>query len=334
MATALVTGATGLVGSHVVERLAAEGWQVRSLVRDPRRAAWLSAMGSSLSEGDVLDATSFTQAASDCDVIVHAAALVTGRGAWQEFRRMNVDGTLNAITAAERAGARLVQVSSVAVYGARGRYRSQPTSEEVPLHPVAADNHYGRSKRESEQLVMQAHADGRIWATAVRPDVVYGPRDRQFIPRFGRLLDRGIMPLFGAGTNTLAIVQAANVADGIVRAAAIERAGGRSYNLANDFDVTVRDFVRLAAEGLGRRVRTVRIPARVGRLAIGMAAAVLRATRGASFAAQTRSSFDFLARDNPFTSQRAHTELGWAPPVSPEVGIPEAFAWWKRQGSV
>ncbi len=180
---------------------------------------------------------------------------------------------------------------------------------------------------------MDAHAAGRIWATAVRPDVIYGPRDRQFVPRIARLLSRGVMPIFGAGDNTLAIVHAANVADGIRRAACTDYAGGRVYNLANDYDITLREFIRLAAHGLGRRVRTIRLPAPVGRTMIAALAAGLRVTRGPSLAAQIRSSFAFMTRNNPFTSERARAELGWAPPVTPDAGIPEAFAWWKTYTS-
>ena len=86
---------------------------------------------------------------------------------------------------------------------------------------------YARSKRESEELVMEAQRAGRLWATAVRPVVIYGTHDRQFVPRLARMLRRGFAPLIGGGRTTLAIVHAANVADGMVRAAAHDGAGGR-----------------------------------------------------------------------------------------------------------
>src|SRR5262249_957357 len=157
---------------------------------------------------------------------------------------LNIDGTENAIAAAESSGARLLHLSSVAVYGSEGRYRGPglKTDEDTPLGPLRETAYYARSKRESERMVLDAHAAGRIWATAVRPDVIYGRRDRQFVPRIGRLLQRGFAPLIGGGTSTLAIVHVANVADGAVRAALHAGAGGRAYNLANDYDVTVRQF--------------------------------------------------------------------------------------------
>src|SRR5690349_2474264 len=129
MPTALVTGATGLVGSHVAEGLVARGWNVAALVRDPSSAAWLASAGVELRRGDVLDAPSFDAAARGADVVFHTAAAITPRGGWEAYRRPKVDGTSNAVAAAERTGARLLQLSSVAVYGPSARYGDEKTSE-------------------------------------------------------------------------------------------------------------------------------------------------------------------------------------------------------------
>lgn len=243
---------------------------------------------------------------------------------------MNVEGTRNAIDAAERSGARLVQVSSVAVYGTGARYRESPTDENTPLAPLRPGNHYGRSKRESEQLVLEAHESGRIWSTAVRPPVIYGRRDRQFVPRVARLLRYGVMPLIGGGRSILAVVHAANVADGIARAAVAENAGGRAYNLTNDSDITVAEFIRLAALGLEQRVRTVPVALSAAKAAVAAFAWIAAKARGSSFGAQTRATLDYLTRDNPFTSERARHELGWEPRMRPEIGVPEAFRWYRE----
>lgn len=333
MRTALVTGATGLVGTHVVQRLQHDGWDVRALVRDVARAQSLRDVGVQLAAGDVLDAASVASAAIGCQVLFHAAAAVTPRGGWDAFRRPNVEGTRHVIAAAERAGARLVHVSSVAVYGnaVRREDASIRTSEDAVLLPLPDDAFYARSKRESEGLVLGAHAEGRIWATAVRPDVIYGRHDRQFVPRIARLLRLGVGPLVGGGRSTLAIVHAENVADGIVRAATSDAAGGRTYNLANDFDVSVADFFRLAAEGMGIGMRLVPVPYVVAGAAMAVFKTVAPLLFGSAFNAVSAASLDFLSRDNPFTSDRARRELGWSPHVRPEVGIPDAFQWCARE---
>lgn len=330
MPTALVTGATGLVGAHIVERLLADGWSVRALVRDAGRAGWLSRLDVAAVTGDALNQPSFVRAAAGCDHVFHCAATITAQGTWRDYQQVNVEGTRNAIAAASRAKARLLHLSSVAVYGP-GRWAAPgaKTDESSSLDaPIPDEAFYARSKRESERLVMTAHEAGRVWATAVRPSVVYGPRDRQFVPRIGRLLLRGFAPVIGGGATTLAVVHASNVAQGALLAATTDVAGGRAYNLANDFDVTAAEFFRLAAEGLGRPVRLLPIPGAIARLGIlGVRlAAPLFPSRALAVAAA--SSVDFLGRDNPFSSERARQELGWVPDVSHEWGVPDAFRWW------
>jgi nucleoside-diphosphate-sugar epimerase len=327
---ALVTGATGQVGAYLVERLAADGWHVRALVRAPVTAAWLEPLGATLIGGDIMDRARLAAAAEECDAIFHAAALITSEGDWPLFDAANVEGTRNAIAAAESSRARLVHVSSVAVYGGAARYRSTPTDEDTPLAPLTEGAFYARSKREADLLVLNAHAAGRIWGCAVRPDVIYGRYDRQFVPRAARIMKRGYFPVFGGGRAVMAIVHAAAVADGAVRAVETEVAGGRAYNLANDYDVTVSDFVRLAAIGLGRHVMRLPVPLALARAGFHGAAAGLRFAKREALGRDLLSALDFMSRDNPFSSERARRELGWAPAVRPEAGIPEAFRWWKE----
>jgi len=329
---ALVTGATGLVGSHIVERLLRDGIEVVALTRGDDAAKAAAALGAVPVRGDVLDAASFARAARGCDVVFHTAAAITPRGGWEAFRGLNVDGTRNAIAAASAAHARLLHLSSVAVYGTSSRYGDahRVIDEDFPLEPLADRMFYARSKRESEQLVLAAQRAGGVWATAVRPCVIYGRRDRQFVPRVARLLSRGIAPVIGAGTARFSVVHAANVADGAVLAARTEAANGRAYNLANDFDVTVADFFRLGARGLGRGVRLAHIPEAPARALLRVATSALRVFGSDRLSALSDDSLGFLTRDNPFSSERARRELGWQPVVTPERGVPDAFAWWAR----
>lgn len=332
MPFALVTGATGLVGSHLVERLTSDGWRVRALVRDPVRAAWLSALGAELHTGDVLDAHSLTRGAAGCEAIFHTAAAITPRGGWAAFERPNVQGTRNVIDAAARSGARLSHLSSVAVYGPWARYDSGgPTTETAALGPLPEAAYYARSKRDSEALVLDAHRSGEVWATAIRPCVIYGTRDRQFVPRLARALRLGIAPVLGDGSNTLSVVHAANVADAAVRAVRVAAAGGKAYNAANDFDVSVAQFFRLASVGLRRSVKLLRVPRFVANVTVRLAGGVAELAGRSSAALAMGAVLDFFSRDNPFSSDLARRELGWSPAMRPEEGIPAAFAWAARR---
>jgi nucleoside-diphosphate-sugar epimerase len=324
-----VTGATGMLGSRIVERLVGEGWGVRALVRNGARASWLEALGAKILPGDLTDPGSLRTAAAGCGAVFNAAAAIGPGGDHEGFRRVNVSGTEHVVAAAGAAGARLVHVSSTSVFG-RERYRAAPTDESVPLPELPAEDAYGRSKQEAERRVLDAHARGRVWAAVVRPPVMYGPRDRQFAPRVGPVLERGIFPLIGGGRTTLSLVHADAVADGAIRAATTDRAAGRVYHLTNDFDVTTADFVRFAARGLGRRVVAPRVPLVVGRAAFRLLAIGLVAAGRCDLAPHAAGLLHMLTRDNPFTSERARSELAWAPRIRPSEGLAEAFSWWKE----
>lgn len=326
MKTALVTGAAGMLGAHIVELLAVGGWNVRAFVRNASSSGWLEALGGRPVQGDLTDKISVRRAAQGCDAIFHAGAAVGSGGAWQTYHAANVVGTAHVVEAAAD-GARLVQVSSTAVYGGE-RYQSQPTDETLPLPLLPDHDTYGRSKQDAERLVLEAADKGRVWATVVRPPVMYGRGDRQFVPRIGPVFLRGVFPLIDGGGARLPIVSARAVADGAVRAAGADAACGRVYLLANDTPVTVADLVAFAAEGLGRRVRTPRLSLATSRMAFGVLRAALRLAGRRDLAAHATGTLRMLTRDNPFTSARAFRELSWAPCTDPSRDLPEAFRWW------
>jgi nucleoside-diphosphate-sugar epimerase len=178
---------------------------------------------------------------------------------------------------------------------------------------------------------MRAHMEGRIWGTAIRPAVVYGRRDRQFVPRMAMLMKRGAIPLLRGGRSTMAVVHAANVAEGAVLAATSDIAGGKAYNLANDFDVTVRQFFDLGGQGLGRRPLWIPMPLWAAKGALRGFKWAARFVSGGRLSGVASSAIDFISQDNPFSSERARRELGWAPSVRPEVAVPDAFRWWSEQ---
>ncbi|MCK5713728.1 MAG: SDR family NAD(P)-dependent oxidoreductase, partial [Hyphomicrobiaceae bacterium] len=114
----LVTGGTGLVGSHVVERLVRRGDSVVALVRSSEGRALVERLGAESALGAVEDAASWAQL-GEVDAVVHAAAIVAESVPWERYHAVNVLGTRHAVDAAARSGARLVHISSIAVYGRR-----------------------------------------------------------------------------------------------------------------------------------------------------------------------------------------------------------------------
>lgn len=330
MRRALVTGSTGMLGSYLVEHLVTGGWEVRGLVRDPSSRGAVEALGAQAVVADVTRLDAMRAAAAGCHAIFHAAAVIGPGRDRAAFAAGNVRGAEHVVAAAEGAGSRLVHVSSTAVFG-RDRYGGAAVDESAALPALPARDAYGRSKQEAERVVLGAHAAGRIWAAVVRPPVMYGKRDRQFVPRVAPLLERGLFPLVGEGTARLPLVHARSVAEGAARAADTDVAGGRVYHLTDDFAVTAAEVVDHAARGLGRRVRALRLPPGVARVAVHALRIGLVIGGRADLARHAGGLLDMLSRDNPFSSERARRELGWSPTLRPSEGLPEAFQWWTEQ---
>ena len=328
MRRALVTGATGMLGSYLVQRLIDGGYGVRALARDPERAQWLRDAGADVVQGELADARALMAAADGCAFVVHAAAAIGPQSDWESFRIGNVQGTENVVNACAESGARLVHVSSTAVYG-DSRYEMAPVSESATLPQLADADAYGRSKQKAERVVMDEQASGRVWAAIVRPPVMYGERDRQFIPRIAAVMTHGIFPLCGGGETTLPVVHANAVAEGAILAAQNDAANGGIYNLTTDFPLTVARLVSLASIGLSRRIRAPVLSLGSSRLFFRALELALRAIGRGDLAAHANGTLEMLTRDNPFSSARARHELQWSPTIPSEIGVPDAFRWWK-----
>jgi len=323
--TVLVTGAAGLVGTHVLEALRARGERPRALVREHARAI-VESFGAEPIIGDVTDAVTWDRATRGVSTIVHAAALVVTRDSFEEFTRVNVGGTRLALEAARRSGARLIHVSSVAVYGRTEVYAAgkDGVTEEYPFQPLPPEDFYARTKRAAEQLMQQEAGRHNLSALAIRPNVIYGERDQLFTRRLVANLKRGLLPQIGPGTNHLSCVYAGNVASAIVAAiAAPARPGFRAYNVTRDAPppLTQREFFATFAAALGRRPRPIRVP--VGLVGFGIAAwsALLKVIFPGRYAGLGSAAMSFILGDNPYTTERIRAELGWTPPFDTRTAI-------------
>lgn len=325
-----LTGGTGLIGSHVAERLRGRGDEVLALVRPSSDATYLSSLGCSLVEGDLEDPVPELAARMiGCDAVVHAAAKVFERGARGDFLAANVQGTESALRAAGQSAPRVIHLSSVAVYSG---VRPDPVLSEDcwtradPARQAA----YAASKHLSERAAWTLHDEGVIRLTTVRPSVVYGERDRAAAPIMIRYARLPLVPLPGGGRARLPLVYAGNVALGVVAALDRDVSVGRAYNLALDHAVTGREMVRLLAGALGRRRPVLPVPMAPLR---GLAAVVDTVARALPLVPRTdlRRAVRSLVRDNPYDSTRARLELGWTNLMSHQEAVRRTVAWWRSR---
>ena len=306
--TVLVTGGRGLVGSHVIEALRAVGEDVRAF------------------DGDVTDPLAWRTASDGIRGIVHAAARVAQRLPFAEFERVNVGGTRLAVETARATGALLVHISSVAVFGRTAAFAAGAgaVDEDFPFGPIPEHDFYARTKRLAEAVVRESG----LSAAAIRPNVIYGERDRLFTARVISVLRTGIMPRIGPGTNHLSCVYVGNVAAAIVAALNHPVPGFRAYHVTADAapTLTEREFMGAFAEALGVRVWRIPVPVVVARLGATLWARWLRLRDPAGYAGLGSAAVGFIIGENPYTDARVQQELAWKPPFDTRTGIRRAVA--------
>lgn len=248
----LVTGATGFVGGHLVDRLLARGDVVTAIVRSPARASALAQRGVRLVTTDLSNRAALTDAVRGQDVVYHAAALI-GAPREAELMAVNRDGTANIARAVAAAPLppRVVLISSIAAGGPSRR--GIPKSAAGDDHPVTM---YGRSKLAGEQVLAE-HAPS--WCI-IRAPAVYGPGDRDgFLPLF-KAVRFGLAPMFGDGSMEVSLIHVDDLAEAVVvagTAAALEH----DIFYVNDPVVTTgADLIRRIAALMHRRVLPLPLP--------------------------------------------------------------------------
>jgi nucleoside-diphosphate-sugar epimerase len=303
--TALVTGATGFVGRRLTRRLVDDGWTVRALVRPTGNATGLEALGVHVVRGDLRDGDAVVTAAAGCDAILHLGARTEADGLLtrRDVEEINVGGTDHAATAAARAGARLVAVSSVSVYGRIALRRD--LAEDGPLRP---DSPYGRSKVAAEQLLLRRHHQDGLDVVIVRPATVWGPGAASWRGLFETVRD-GRFRRFGPGDNRHHLVDVDDLVDGLLLASRTAGITGRVYNLAGPEAITLDEWLALIRTHTGgpQAPTAPAWPMRTYRAADGLAVRTL----GRKLPRADRLAL-YLG-DRVFSIVAAEHDLGYAP---------------------
>jgi nucleoside-diphosphate-sugar epimerase len=312
----LVTGGTGFIGAHLLERLAAMGAPVRALVR--RRAAL--PRGVEAAHGDLVTGEGLADAVRDADTVIHLAG-VTKALRSADYYSGNADATRNLARALAGRSVRFVHVSSLAAIGPSPD--GTPVTEHALPHPPVT---YGKSKLEAERAVRELTPD----AVIVRPAVVYGPRDTDVFQLL-KSVSRGIIVEISGGERYFSAIYVKDLVEGILAAVRSPRAPGRDYFLAHPKPLSWRDLSGAAARIMRRvpRVLTIPYPLAVAAGACAEAAARLSGRPGIVSREKIREArFPFWT----CSTARATEELGFTAPTSIEAGLAETLAWYKEAG--
>ena len=318
---ALVTGATGFVGSHLVEALRGNGVEVTALARSPAKAAALVASGVRVVAADLHNAEALAQAVDGQDVVFHVAGVVAARNE-AEFFSANRDGTRNIVAAAAAGGApRFVLVSSLAAGGPAPR--GLPLDGSEPPRPVTA---YGRSKLAAEQAVR----DSSLAWVIVRPPIVYGPRDREVLKLF-RIARLGVAPVFGDGAQELSAVHAADLANALIAAAQSDRARGQTYAACHPEVFTSSEFGRAVGASMGRSVGALRIPAPIGRALLALTETTAKLA-GQPTILTTDKANEFFQPAWTGDPRPLSRDTGWSAAFDLQHGLADTYQWYRRAG--
>lgn len=315
MSLILVTGVGGFIGSHLADRLLADGYDVVGLDNfdnfyDPaiKRRNLRNALNNKrfrLIEGDIRDAETLQRAGEGSDVVVHLAARAGVRPSIRDpllYEDVNIRGTINILDMCRKKGIpRLLFGSSSSVYGVSSKV---PFSEDDPVGcPISP---YAASKRAAELMSFTYHHLYGLSITCLRFFTVYGPRQRpeMAIHKFTRCIDQGQeITLFGDGTSARDYTYVDDIVDGIM-AALHQPAGFEIINLGGSQTTELRELVSLIEDALGKRAKIKRLPDQPGDVPITYA-----------------------------DISKAKRLLGYSPKVSVSEGVPRFVEWFRAKAS-
>ncbi|HEV8323199.1 MAG TPA: NAD-dependent epimerase/dehydratase family protein [Myxococcota bacterium] len=324
----LVTGASGFLGSHVVDELRAAGHEVRVLVRSTSRLDHLEHHGEAVARavGAVDAPETLAAAVAGCEAIVSCAGLTKARDE-AEFDRVNQGGPVNLLDAARAAGAplrRFVHISSLAAAGPSQDGAAR--EEDEPCAPLSA---YGRSKRRGEEAVL-ARA-GEVPVTVIRPPAIYGPRDAEIFAFFSLAKRARLAPIIGSGKTRISMIYGPDCAR--AARAAVEDASGRSgavYHVDDGGAWTWGEMADALRGALGKRIFSPRIPVAVFGVAALFSEAFGKLTGKAMIF--NRDKVRDMRHSYVGGHARIQRELGWTPSVDFRDGAKLTVAWYREAG--
>ncbi|HEY4388106.1 MAG TPA: NAD-dependent epimerase/dehydratase family protein [Ktedonobacteraceae bacterium] len=322
----LVTGAAGLLGSHVAELALERGDAVRVLVLPGEDVSWLAEAGVEVCRGDLTDRSSLETAVAGVDRVLHCAARMGPWGSGVEHVQVNVYGTQFLVEAALAAGVqRFVHVSSIDVHGL---VVGKDGIDETAPYGTERD-HYCRSKIAGERVCQELIKDKGAPISIVRPGLIYGPRDTNSFARFARMIEQGKMVIFGPGHNSLPMIYVRDVARGVLQAGDSEQALGRAYLLTSDEPITQSDYFNAIARELGVPPPRLHVPYKLA-LALGSASEMvghlMRRKQPPPF---MRFGMTQIGGENRFLIDRARRDLGFSPQISLAEGVRHSVAWYR-----
>jgi dihydroflavonol-4-reductase len=317
---AFVTGGTGFIGSHLVDRLLRnQNDEIRCMVRSSEK--WLKDKDIVRVKGNLHDLTALREGMGGVDIVYHIAGVVKAPSQ-KIFDQANVAATENILRLAMKLKIpKLVVLSSLA---ASGPSFSRPVTEEDPLMPVTM---YGESKKRMEEMIASV-ADDSISVTVIRPPAVYGPREEQIFSVF-QLASWRLFPIIDSGSDTrVSLIHVHDLVDGILLTSEEKKPGVETYFISSEELYTWEQIRQATAEVFGKKLHAIKVSPRlvevVGNIVETGASLIGR------YPVINRDKSRELGMQWTCSVDKAKSRLGFRQKTDLGKGLAETIQWYKK----
>lgn len=318
MQKVLVTGATGFLGKYLVKQLLEQNYIVYAMGRNQAAGAELVRMGAIFCEADFTDRESCEAYFSGMDAVIHAGALSTVWGPWEDFKKTNVDGTRIVCALCRKYGVkRLVYVSSPSIYsGKEDRF----AIKEPEYDPHNGLNNYIRSKILAEKVIAKYHAKG-LDTVIIRPRGLIGIGDTSLIPRILKANDKIGIPLFNHGKNKVDITCVENVAHACILAMTAQGVSGECFNITNGQPMAFGKILGMLLKEIHKKPRFLKLPFEAVYGVACLSEGIYNQFKLKGEPMLTRYTVCTLAFSQTLDISKAKEKLGYEPIITLEEGI-------------
>ncbi|MEO8664991.1 MAG: NAD(P)-dependent oxidoreductase [Ignavibacteria bacterium] len=320
---ALVTGATGFVGSHLVDKLLEKNYEVYCMKRRTSSTKWLDGKDVKFVEGDLFSNDVLEKTIIEMDYVFHVAGVVKAKTK-EGFYHDNYEATKNLLEITHKVNPGIKKFIFVSSQAAGGPTRTEkPADENTKSEPITT---YGISKLKAEEEV-ESYKD-KFPVTIIRPPAVFGPRDTEILIYF-KTFSKGLNSVIGFDAKYLSLVYVEDLADGIILAAESDKANGQKYFICMDKAYNWDEIGSVTSKLLGKKALKIRLPHSVV-YSVGYLAELFSTFSKKPATLNIEKCRDITQLRWVCSNEKAKRELGFEAKFSLESGFKKTIDWYRE----